>query len=104
VAAEMEVLQRFTPAADKLTEAVHLFPLPGPSAGSAGLLLAGPRLTVMVAGDAAPTRDHVLAGRVWSGSADAESAMESISEVIEIADFIICGHDNVMPNPTRWMA
>jgi len=83
---------------------VHLFPLPGPSAGSAGLLLAGVRLTVMIAGDAALTADHVLAGRVWSGCADAQAAMGSMSEIIEIADSIVCGHDNVMPNPTRWTA
>ena len=104
VAAELKLIDRFEPAPDKITESVHLFPLPGPSAGSAGLLLAGARLTVMLAGDVAPTIDHVLAGRVWSGCADAKTAMESMSEVLEIADFIICGHDNVMPNPTRWMA
>jgi hypothetical protein len=104
VAAELKLIERFEPAPDRITESVHLFPLPGTSAGSAGLLLAGARLTVMIAGDAAPTIDHVLAGRVWSGCADAKAAMESMSEVLEIADFIICGHDNVMPNPTRWMA
>ncbi len=104
IAAELKLIERFRPAPDKITPSVHLFPLPGPSAGSAGLLLAGARLTVIVAGDAAATIDHVLAGRVWSRCADAEAAMESMSEVLEIADFIICGHDNVMPNPTRWMA
>ena len=104
VAAELKLIERFEPAPDKITESVHLFPLPGPSAGSAGLLLAGARLTVMIAGDAAPTIDHILAGRVWSGCADVDAAMASMSEVLEIADFIIRGHDNVMPNPTRWMA
>jgi len=104
VAAELELIGRFEPAPDKVTGSVHLFPLPGPSAGSAGLLLAGVRLTVMIAGDAALTADHVLAGRVWSGCADAQAAMGSMSEIIEIADSIVCGHDNVMPNPTRWTA
>jgi hypothetical protein len=102
VAADLALLGRFEPAAEKITRSVHLYPLPGPSVGSAGLLLAGPARTVVVAGDAAATRDHVLAGRVWSGCADAHAAMTSLVDLIEIADTIVCGHDNFMLSPTRW--
>ena len=104
VRADLALMQRFAPAPEKLTPQVHLFPLPGPSVGSAGLLLAGARLTVMVAGDAALTADHVLAMRVWEGCADIEAAMASLTEIVEIADLIVCGHDNYMLGPTRWSA
>lgn len=104
VGADLDLLERFTPAPDKLTAAVSLYPLPGPSVGSAGLLLAGASRTVIVAGDAAVTAEHVLAGRVWSGSADAEAAMDSLTDIVEIADVIVCGHDNYMLSPTHWMA
>ena len=72
--------------------------------GSAGLLLAVPSRTVLVAGDAAVTAEHVLAGRVWSGSADVAAARQSLTEIVEVADVIVCGHDNYMLSPTRWMA
>ncbi len=101
--ADLKTLERFVPAPEKLTSAVHLYPLPGASVGSAGLLLAGAIRTVLVAGDAAITADHVLAGRVWSGSTDTESATESLTDLIEIADVIVCGHDNYMLSPTYWM-
>ena len=104
VAAERDLIDRFQAAPDKLTDAVHLFPLPGPSTGSAGLLLAGPRQTVIVAGDAAVTIDHVLAGRAWSGAANPAAAVQSLTDLLEIANLIVCGHDNYMPSPTRWMS
>ena len=101
VAADRRLMERFEPAPDRLTERVHLFPLPGPSVGSAGLLLAGASRTVLIAGDAALTADHVLNGRVWDGCADTVAAMESLQEVLEIADLIVCGHDNLIPSPVR---
>ncbi len=104
VAADLKLLKRFAPAPEKLTPAVHLYPLPGPSVGSAGLLLTGPRLTVMLAGDAAVTGDHVLAGRVWAGCVETRAAMQSLNDLLEIADVIVCGHDDTMLSPTRWMA
>ncbi len=98
---DIEILQRFQPAPDKLTDVVDLFPLPGPSEGHAGLLVAGATRTVIVAGDAALTIDHVLAGQVWSGCQDVEAAMQSLTEILEIADLIVCGHDNYMISPGR---
>ncbi len=104
IASELRLLERFEPAPEKLTPAVHLFPLSGPSAGSCGLLLAGPTRTVVLAGDAVLTREHLLAGRIWTGCADAEAARQSLLEVIEIADVIVCGHDNCQLSPSRLMA
>ena len=104
IAADLSLLERVRPAPEKLTPAVHLYPLAGPSVGSAGLLLANPSQTVIVAGDAAATVDHVRAGRVWSGCVDAEAAMATLKDLVEIADVIVCGHDNFMFSPMRWMA
>ena len=99
--ADLELIRRFEPAPEKLTDSVHRFPLPGASVGSAGLLLANPTRTWMIAGDAALTQEHVLAGRVWQGGADARAALESLREIVEIADAIVCGHDNLMVSPGR---
>ncbi len=99
VEADLELIDRFQPAADRLGDQIHLFPLGGPSPGSAGLILTPVTVTIVIAGDAALTRGHVQAGRVWEGSADAETAMNSLEDVLEIADLIICGHDNIMLSP-----
>ena len=104
VAADLKLLSRFEAAPDKLTAGAHLYPLPGPSVGSAGLLLAGPRLTVIIAGDAVITSEHALAGRVWAGCAETAAAMRSLVDLLDIADIIVCGHDDSMLSPTRWMA
>jgi len=103
IAADRELLNRFAAAPEKITPAAHLYPLPGPSAGGAGLLLAEVTRTILIAGDAALTRGHVEAGRVWTGCADANAAIQSLQEIIGIADVIVCGHDNLMLSPTRWL-
>ncbi len=98
---EIEHLQRCQPASDRLAPQVDLFPVPGYTPGACGLLLALSRMTVVIAGDAVPTQEHLEAGRVLRGAFDAEQAKESLAEVIEIADLIIPGHDNLLVNPTR---
>ncbi|HUT59651.1 MAG TPA: MBL fold metallo-hydrolase [Phycisphaerae bacterium] len=99
---DQKLLERFSPAPEKLTEQVQLFPLLGPSVGSCGLLLTPPTTTVVIAGDAALTAGHVERGQVWAGCADAEAAMESLQSIIEVADVIVPGHDNVMLTAKRW--
>jgi len=96
VDADLALLERLKPAPDKFTEQVNLYPLPGPSAGSSGLLLTPPTATIIIAGDAALTREHVERGQVWEGSTDAEAAMDALAELLDLADVIIPGHDNVM--------
>ncbi|MEM6756125.1 MAG: MBL fold metallo-hydrolase [Planctomycetota bacterium] len=96
---EIALLQRCQAAPDKLADQVDLFPLPGFTPGTCGLLLPEPTRTVLIAGDAVPTSEHLQTGRVLRGAYDAELAMESLKEAIEIADVIVPGHDNVMLNP-----
>jgi glyoxylase-like metal-dependent hydrolase (beta-lactamase superfamily II) len=103
VEADLKLLERIHPAPDKFSGQVHLYPLPGPSPGSAGLLLTPAATTVVVAGDAVLTGEHLLRGQVWEGCYDTEAALRSIQDVIEIADIIIPGHDNLMISPRRWL-
>lgn len=93
---ELALLGRLSPAPDMITHNVHLFPLAGASPGSAGLLLTLPGRTVVIAGDAVLTRDHLEAGRVFEHSTDVEQALEALTEIFEIADLIVPGHDNVV--------
>ncbi|MBI1375587.1 MAG: MBL fold metallo-hydrolase [Phycisphaera sp.] len=98
---EIALLQRFKAAPDQLAERVDLFPLPGYTPGTCGLLIPLAQSTVLIASDAVPTVEHLLHGQVLQGGYDVEQAMESFKEALEIADFIVPGHDNLVPNPTR---
>lgn len=103
---DIAILKRFEPAPDQIAPHVDLFPLPGYTPGTCGLLLAFPAgagggPTVLIAGDAVATQEHLEQGRVLRGGFDVEQARESFREVIEIADVIVPGHDNVVLNPTR---
>ncbi len=100
---ETELLEAFRPAPEKLSEHVTVYPLRGASPGSAGLLLTPPTVTVVVAGDAAVTGEHVRRGQVWDGCADVEQATASMRDFLELADVIIPGHDNVLLMPGRWL-
>lgn len=91
---EQSLLSRIRPADDKLTPAVHLFPTPGVTPGAAGLLLAAPTHTIVVAGDAVISRAYYEAGRVFEQVASVEEAQQSFAEIIEIADEVVPGHDN----------
>lgn len=96
---ELELLDRLRPAPDKLAADVDLFPLPGYTPGTCGLLVASPLTTLLIASDAVPTLDHFLAGQVLPDAQDVGQAQESMREVYEIADLIIPGHDNLFLNP-----
>lgn len=98
---EVTLLQRCKNAPDRLAERVDLFPVPGPTPGGCGLLLLEPRATVLVAGDAVGTLEHLERGQILSGAMDIETAKESLTEALEIADVIIPGHDNIVLNPVR---
>lgn len=98
---EIALLQRCQPAPDQLAKHVDLFPLPGFTPGTAGLLLSHTNATILIAGDAVATVEHLEHGRVLRHAFDAKQARESLAEALEIADLIVPGHDNVTFNPTR---
>jgi len=92
---ELKTVQQTTAPPERLTPTVHYFPTPGPSVGAAGLLIAG-RKTVVVAGDAVLTRDHFEHGQVYERSIDPDRARESFSDILEVAEIIVPGHDNLI--------
>ena len=96
---ELELIESFKIADDKLAENVDLFPLFGYTPGTCGLLVTSPLSSTLIAGDAVPTLDHFLAGQVLPDSYDIKAAQESMAEVYEIADLIVPGHDNWFVNP-----
>jgi glyoxylase-like metal-dependent hydrolase (beta-lactamase superfamily II) len=103
----MELLERVEAAPDQMLEGgaggggggIDLFPLPGQTSGTAGLLVTSATLTTLVAGDAIPSLDHFLAAQVLPDAADIEQAQESLREAYEIADVIVPGRDNLFLNP-----
>jgi glyoxylase-like metal-dependent hydrolase (beta-lactamase superfamily II) len=98
---DIAVLQRCKSAPDSLADNVDLFPLPGYTPGTCGLLLPLPTSTVLIASDAIATVEHLERGQVLSGGSNVDQAQESFREAVEIADWIIPGHDNVTPNLIR---
>lgn len=99
--AEIALLQKCKAAPDTLADQVDLFPSPGFTPGTCGLLLSHHRSTTIIAGDAAPTVEHIEHGRVLKGCFDIEQAQESLKEILEVADEIVPGHDNAIVNPMR---
>lgn len=98
---EIALLRRCEAAPDHLADRVDLFPLPGRTPGCAGLLLALPRYTLLICGDAIATSEHLEKGQVLADCFNLEQARESFVEAVEIADLLIPGRDNLVVNPTR---
>jgi glyoxylase-like metal-dependent hydrolase (beta-lactamase superfamily II) len=96
---ELDLLERLTPADDRVADQLDLYPLPGYTPGTCGLVVKLLTTTVLIAGDAVPTQDHFLAGQVLPDAWDIKQAQESLQEVYDIADLIIPGHDNLFVNP-----
>lgn len=98
---EIAILEKCQIAPDSLAPRIDLFPLPGVTAGTCGLLIAMPQLTVLVCGDAIPTAEHLAQGKVLPNCASIEQAQESFKEAVEIADLLVLGRDNLALNPLR---
>ena len=101
LAQDAAILERCKAAPDSLMEQVDLFPLPGVTPGSCGLLIGEARRTTLVCGDAVATVEHIEQGKVLPRCADVEQARESFAEAIEIADVLIPGRDNVVFSPSK---
>ena len=90
-----EVLKRISAAPEKFATGVDLFPTFGHTPGHTSLLVYTAIESLIVAGDAVLTRDHLEYGDLGEGQWDLEKAKESFQDVLEIADLIVPGHDNV---------
>lgn len=103
---DVSILKRCEPAPDELAPHVSQFPLHGVTPGLTGVLVAmpGAGATVLVAGDAVPTVEHLERGMVLDSAVNVVQARESYGEAVEIADIIVPGRDNLMVNPIKTRA
>jgi glyoxylase-like metal-dependent hydrolase (beta-lactamase superfamily II) len=97
----LDLLIKFEVPDDHMFPNVDLFPLPGYTPGSCGVLLLTASKTILICGDTIATQEHLDKGTVLSNCACAEDAMESFKECIEIADIFVPGRDNILANPIR---
>ncbi|MCK5114600.1 MAG: hypothetical protein KAR11_07555 [Phycisphaerae bacterium] len=100
---ELDLVRKFKPAPEKFTEQIATYPLFGATPGCTGLLLTPQVHTIVVTGPAAATREHLQRGIIWEQSADQDTAMKSLGDMLELADVIIPGFDNVTFSPRQWM-
>ncbi len=103
---DVGILKRCEAAPDELAPHVSMFPLHGVTPGLTGVIVAmpgsgGAGATVLIAGDAVPTVEHLERGQVLSPAADVVQAKESFAEAVEIADIIVPGRDNIVLNPMK---
>lgn len=98
---DVAVLRRCEPAPDRVADGVDVFPLPGVTPGLTGLLLPGRTSTTLIAGDAVPTIEHLERGMTLPSAVDVRRALESLAEAVEIADYLVLGRDNMVPNPVK---
>lgn len=98
---QLKKLDLFQVPDDHFMSGVDLFPLHGHTLGTCGLLLPTPKRTIVIAGDAVPTREHLERLTVLPSTTDIESAQDSMKECVEIADIIVPGRDNILLNPLR---
>jgi glyoxylase-like metal-dependent hydrolase (beta-lactamase superfamily II) len=95
---EMMLLGRIKPAPDRLTQAIHLFPTPGVTPGACSLLVLQETRTIAVAGDAIINKDYYEHSQTFEQHSDLAAAKRSFLELLEIADFIIPGHGDMILN------
>jgi glyoxylase-like metal-dependent hydrolase (beta-lactamase superfamily II) len=86
------------PVEGSLFGTMELIPTPGHTLSHHSLRFDCEGLCVVIAGDAAMTRDFWRQRQGYSNSADFELAARSIEELAAIADLIIPGHDNYFLN------
>ena len=89
------IVSRLTEAPEKIAPGVDIFPTPGHSPGHTSLMVNTAVQTTILAGDAVLTRDHLEHGDLGPTVFDRDQAGESFRELLEVADFLVPGHDNI---------
>lgn len=95
---EYDLLQRITAIETLLTPGIALLPTPGHTRGHTSLSFTSGGLQVVVAGDAAMTRDFFQARAVYFNTEDVPAALTSLDQIAALADIIVPGHDNAFIN------
>ena len=94
-APDRQVLARLEAAPERLAPGVDLYPTFGHTPGHASLLVYSAVESTIVAGDVVLTRDHFEQGDLGEPPWDLVKAKESFQEILEIADAVVPGHDNL---------
>ena len=94
-APDREVLDRLKAAPEKPAAGVDLYPTFGHTPGHASLLVYSAIQGTVVAGDAVLTREHFERGDLGEPPWDLAKAKESLRDLVEVADVIVPGHDNL---------
>lgn len=95
---QVEVLHRCEEAPEALADRVDVFPLPGLTPGTTGVLVEEPELTTLICGDAIATVEHLRRRMVLTGCANPDKARESFAEALQIADVLVLGRDGLVVN------
>lgn len=90
------IIKKLRKAPDKIAPGIEIFPTPGHSPGHCSLMANTAVTTTVIAGDVILTRDYLEHGDLGPTLYNREQAEESFREVIEIADLIVPGHDNIL--------
>lgn len=85
------------PFPDGLLDGVRTVPLPGHTAGSAGLAFNWLGRPAIIAGDAVMTRDFFETEAGYFNSADFDAVSKTIKMIKSEYDFVIPGHDMLIP-------
>jgi len=98
LARQISLLHKCNAAEETLAEGVDLFPLYGITPGLTGLIVETADLTTLICGDALATSEHYAQRKVLPLPFNLDAAKASFGEILQIADVIVPGRDNVMIN------
>jgi len=82
----------------QLFEAVEILPTPGHTSSHHSLRFDCDGLSVVVAGDAVPTRDFWRERRGYFNAVDFELSAKTMDKIAAVADLVVPGHDNYFLN------
>jgi glyoxylase-like metal-dependent hydrolase (beta-lactamase superfamily II) len=82
------------PAGPRILEAIDVVPTPGHTMDHHSLRFDCEGLSVVVAGDAVPTRDFWRERRGYFNAVDFELSARTMDSISSVADIVVPGHDN----------
>lgn len=92
------ILARVRPLDGELAPGIAAIATPGHTRSHASLLFTSGERRVVVAADAAMTRDFFLARDYYFNTEEPARAVESLEKIAAIAEIIVPGHDNFFLN------
>lgn len=96
---DRSTLARVRPVDGERLPGIAIIATPGHTRSHASLLFTSEAMRVVIAADAAMTRDFFLARDYYFNTEDPARAVASIERIGEIADIIVPGHDNLFLKP-----